>query len=210
MKAKLKVLENNTRIKEFIFRSSSDATRFLKFANIYLDESGCGNGYSAYWPYCFYVPGSRFLPFSSGIYIESKPWPCLFSRKSDGNKLNMDFVQSMLLRVLQVRSITNEPSQVSFKWKLENKDDGIVFELDNFPAVQRPQVGDMYRIPRRCLDKNFEALRYSEGRVLRDNGYILEVLPCRFKSADDPEAKIFSIEAERTIKINDWLKYLRS
>ena len=208
MKAILKVTENNTYVKSFIFYSFGDARRFLNFVNIYYNESGCGNGYDAYWPNYLHIPYSRFLPFIRGIYIYSRPRPYLLSVNDvKKNKIRLDFIQSMLYHILQVRFAANEPDFENFKWSIEDTKEGIKFNHEDFPPQVRPQVGDMYRIPRSCLGHIPDILEYSEGRVIEDLDDIFKVIPCQCLSnvgLKGPQ-KIFYIEAERVIKINDWL-----
>lgn len=216
MKWRLKVVEDMSKVKSLVFCSFADAKRFLDFINVYMDETGCGNGYSAYWPNRIYILGSRFLPFTEGVIIDSKPMPYLFTINPEKNVIWANIFQQMLYAVLQIRFVgeKNIGSKVSEVITLHGVDyttKGIkfTFDVNDLPPCQRPTVGDMYRIPRNRLGNDPNILEYSEGRVVEDHDKTLKVISCFDESHKKANPRIFEIDAIRAIKINDWLKAMR-
>lgn len=188
---KLKVLENNTEIRSFKFRSLDDARNFRSFARIYMDETGGANGYSAYWP-------------SDNFTFWPGPRPCLPPIFLESNRMNVGFVRSMLYHILQVRFTTNHPNFEGFVWRLEHTRLGIKFQIEDLPPTTRPEVGDMYRIPRKYYDSDLKVLKYDEGRVVEDLGSRFKVIPSHLDGDKNREPKFFEIDACLVIKINDW------
>ncbi len=215
MKNELRVLEDMNE-KVLVFRSYADAKKFSLFLKIYEDESGAGNGYGAYWSHRFYVPGSRFLPFTNGIYLDSEPIPVFSADEKEVEKINADFIRDMACAILSVR-FADEPCEAlkKFAKRISNSvkqaaDKGITFLLnvEDLPDAQRPAVGDMYRIPRSRMDLNDEKLAFfREGKVVEDLGEKLKVVSCfsfsSLRKGEKPE--VGEIQAWRAIKIDDWL-----
>ena len=213
MKHRLKVVEDNTRVKTLVFRSYADAKRFLDFVHVYMDETGCGNGYSAYWPNRIYIPGSRFLPFTEGITVGSRPLPYPFAINKKENVIRPDIFRRMLYCVVAVRFVgeKNIASKViEYLHGVDYTTRGIrfTFDVNDLPPCQRPAVGDMYRIPRSRLGNDPNVLKYSEGRVVgvSECGGKLRVVSCFDFDEFHKAAEIFEIDAAQAIKINDWLK----
>ncbi len=207
MKVRLKILENN-KLKSFIFHSLADARRFLDFVNIYYNESGAGNGHSAYWPNYFYIPCSRFLPFTEGLFIPFCPLPCLATTiDTEKNMLISKMITQMLFSILKVRLAENNPDLLVSGYPVVNTKQGIEFDVGYLPPREQPQVGDMYRIPRDRFGGDPNVLKYSEGRIIKikDFGATFKVLPCQFERPKCEEPKYFEIKSSQAIKINDWI-----
>jgi hypothetical protein len=203
MKTSLKVIENEETVRLLIFRSLKDAKSFLEFTSIYYDESGCGNGYSAYRPSGFVIP----IPFTNrAIAIPSIPLICFTRIDRRKNVLDLNFVRGMLYQILRVRFSVNEPDIDGFHLIVENTQSGIKFELEKLPEPCRPKVGEMYRIPRSKFFGDFpDVLDYSEGRVLEDLGDTLRVISSTEEYHRTAKPKTFLIKADRAIRINDSL-----
>ncbi len=185
--AELEALEDE-RLKILCFASKADAQRFKQFCNLYIDESGAGNGYGAYW-----------------VYTDTKISRCrkVASRCVIG--LDTELIESMLHRILVARTAIGNP-QVKVGYVVGIRDGAIFFTIGEFPPRQRPGVGDMYRIPRSALDET--NLAESEGRVVKDLGDILEVISCYNEERDGsikPNAKVVRVKVTSVMKINDWL-----
>lgn len=219
MRNKLKVLKD-MKERVLVFRSYTDAKKFSEFIKVYMDETGSGNGYGAYWPHRFYIPGSRLLPFTNGIYLDSEPIPIFSADEREAGKINTDFIRDMACAILLVRfpggcseALKKFAKRISDSVKQTDK--GIIFLLDvgDLPSSQRPEVGDMYRIPRSRMNLNDEKLAFfSEGKVVEDLGEKLKVVSCfsfsGLRKGEKPE--VGEIEVWRAIKINDWFSRYKS
>lgn len=184
------------------FASKNDAVNFADFVKVYVDDSGVGNGYDAYW-----------------LNLDAKPYwrPYMLSRS--GNELDPEIITKMICRILIARLATDDKSRffdafASFRWSWGQKARGIVFQMDPLPPRQRPTVGDMYRIPRSKLQPSGSDVIYSEGRVLDDFGEMLLVRACQDEDPSTGEWRngkvmIYHVAARRTMKIHDWLSAMR-
>lgn len=186
----LRVVEDAETLRCLKFASEEDAQRFVAFVETYFNESGCGNGYGAYWPDL--LPGKPQIAKSWIGIAFSFLW----------NRIDESLIDSMLYHILMVRLADNYPDTSKFAWDLEYTIFGIKFNMPDFPPTQRPKVGDMYRIPRSQFGDDDEVFGYKEGRVIEEVGDKLKVIP--WSEINTKGYKPFEIEASRAIKINNW------
>lgn len=164
------------------FVSKESANAFRKFVKIYMDDSGAGNGYEAYW-----------------IYWETKTKIKPYIPRNAVVKLNRQLIDSMIYSILEARTAKNRPD-ITVSYTTLTEKGAICFNIDEFPPRLRPTTGDMFRVPRSFVD--FCRSKYTEGRVVQDNGLTLEVIDCFDFNKKDP--KIDIIETQYAMKINDW------
>lgn len=156
MKAVLEVLEDGHGPLLLCFATKEDAERFKRFSNIYMSESGAGNGYGAYWCY-----------FDSAI---SEVTEVIRLSKTE---LRRDLVEDMLSDILRARTAGSQnPPQIDLVFG--QKDGAITFNFGELPPHQNPAVGDMMRVFSR--EATPEEEKIGEGRVLDDVGDELEVI----------------------------------
>ena len=177
------------------FASKKDAERFTEFVKVYVDDSGAGNGYGAYW-----------------VWLDANPYWRPFIVAKSINEINPDFVSSMLHSIVCARTASSNSPTI--KWSWEKTDGGIIFEMEELPARQRPAVGDMYRIPRSKMSADYyDELGYSEGRVLAEKDDIFTLRACHNEEPSTGkwcgEEVVHTISADRVMKINDWLSAMR-
>lgn len=179
------------------FASKRDANAFLAFAKIYVDDSGAGNGYGAYW-----------------VYLDEKPSFSPIPLPGSTEELDEKLISQMLSGILAARQASNTPTMIGWSWgKRRGFRGGITFMIDPIPKRQRPAVGDMYRIPRSAMSADYSELPYSEGRVLEDNGDTFTLRSCYNEEPSTGEWRrervTYTIAADRVMKINDWLSAMR-
>jgi hypothetical protein len=188
MYAILNVLENGVE-KTLCFATKEDAESFKQFVNIYMEESGAGNGYETYWV------------FANEEIIQVNKLSRNFSTAVNSRLLN-----SMLKDILFARTADYE-HQPEIGVYSTHGNTPIQFKLtDDLPPRQRPKAGDMFRTLWSYKGK------YMEGRVLEDRGSNLVVI----NSIDEEEdgspkkgSKKYTIRAKDVMKINDWRKQRR-
>lgn len=184
MKAILGAIEDGNS-KGLFFASMEDAERFKAFCNVYLDESGAGNGYGAYWVYLDSII----------IGVTGNP--------GHSTNIREDLVKYMLDKIVCART-AGEKRGSSVELVMGTSDNGIKFNVGDLPSRLRPGVGDMFRSLR-----SQGALSKMDGRVIEDNGDILKVVSCWDENKDGSvkdDAKIIEIETSKVMKINDWKK----
>lgn len=183
MPAILKVLENAIK-KTLCFASKEDAERFKSFTNIYMEESGAGNGYEAYW-----------------VMFNSKIVEVDDALDSYDKRVKKSLLSSMMDSIVGTRTAGKDTSYYpAITVGLNN---GITFNIQELPDKQRPGAGDMFR----TLFSQGAETKF-EGRVIKDNGDTLEVID--WYSEDDEgnpkvDAETICIEASKVMKIDDWL-----
>lgn len=116
MFAILSVLEN-AREKTLCFASKPDAERFKCFVLTYMEESGAGNGYDAYW----------VDPEAKIVQTDSVPDGCQIM-------LNKKYVDTMLARVREARYAGDRSC-----------DEAIAFDVPLLPDRKRPTKGETFR-----------------------------------------------------------------
>lgn len=183
------------------FASKHDVARFVDFINVYVDDSGAGNGYGSYWMFM------------------AKPYWRPYKLRDSTTKLDPEIISRMFASILRARLAINDTSQTSqtllqWLWTWSIVDKGIIFRMEPLPPRQRPTVGDMYRIPRSQLLPDGSDFVYSEGRVLTEKDGILTVRPCQDEDSAtgewrDDKKITYAVEVHRTMKINDWLSAMR-
>ncbi|MBI2065390.1 MAG: hypothetical protein HYT62_05085 [Candidatus Yanofskybacteria bacterium] len=169
------------------FASKEDADRFRQFTNIYMDDSGAGNGYGAYWVY----------NHKEIIRCDKIPSFC-------ATRLERKLVSLMVSGILIARMATKHHSH-RMNISIGERNGAITFNLDNLPARKRPTAGDMFRTVKSIGNEDERLI--GEGRVLRDLGDTLEVISCwdeddRGKPRKD--AKVVTVRTDAVMKINDW------
>ena len=194
--ALLKVIENQERFTTLCFASHEDAKRFKEFGVTYVDESGAGNGYGAYW-----------------VYSDLEIVPCFWIPNNAVTILNTGLVTDMVWSILRARfAVENPPDCVGYKVGLRNG--ALTFLIGEFPPKILPTTGDMYRIPR-PEQRTEEEFHLSEGRVLADFGDEVDIVSScdiRDDSITEPKegAKKLRIKKDRLMKINDYLARIRA
>ena len=186
MYAILNVLKDG-RPTKLCFANKKSAESFLLLVNTYEDDSGAGNGYSAYWP----------------DYIKRNVLPSFFRPRGSVTELYIGLIEAMLWSIYMARAGV-PPKELKETFSAAYTGKGIVFSLKELPPRIRPTAGDMYRIPRSLSEDGLG----SEGKVIEDNGDNLKVIPCWFWKRDGfrSDVKILVIKASQTMKIHDWLK----
>lgn len=166
----------NAEKKTLCFASVEDAKRFKNLVNTYMEESGAGNGYGAYW-----------------VLFETEIEEVPEIMENFCTELDDNLITKMIQDVIRARTAGNPQ--------------GIIFNLPELPKPQRPTRGDMFRT---LFSRG--ANRKIEGRVINDNGDMLDVINC-WDDDDNgkpkKDAKIITIPAAWTMKINDWKAELR-
>lgn len=179
------------------FETKEEAERFKKFVNTYMEESGAGNGYGAYW-----------------VYTNAQILGCDMMPDYAKTQLDTELLESMLASILVARTASKPfacPPVSLITFGGQGKP--ITFEYGELPPRQRPKVGDMYRglFPIRNSDVE-EVAHAREGRVVADHGATLEVISS-WDEGDNgkpkPDAKRVCIPADQVMKINDWLREIR-
>jgi hypothetical protein len=150
MYAILKALENS-HDKLLCFASKEDSERFKDFANTYMEESGAGNGYGAYWVY-----------FDAQIVEVSEILKDVFSCK-----LDRGLISSMLEDIVCART-AGESGAENIYINIGFKNYAITFFVGELPERQSPQAGDMFR------SLQTKGVAKIEGRVLKiDDGKVV-------------------------------------
>lgn len=188
MGALLKAIEDGVR-STFYFASKQDAERFKEFVNIYMFDSGAGNGYGAYW----------VLTDEMIVECDKAPTYAVTEVKNH-------ILLSMLGDILNARTAgeqRNANGRMAGK-----KNGGITFNAGELLPRQRPQVGDMFRTIKED-GANEEEYAVGEGRVIADHGDTLEVINYSDEEDDGrikPNAKRVIVRVANVMKINDWKK----
>lgn len=175
------------------FASKKDAEQFKQFANTYMDESGAGNGYGAYW-----------------VYRSSEVIRCDKVPPGSTTRLEQKFINSMTNDILVARTANrNHSAMADISIGIKNK--AISFSFGNLPERQRPAVGDMFRTMKSQANEEEKAV--GEGRVIEDLGETLKVISC-WDEGDDgrpkSNAKLITVRDVAVMKINDWKSEHRS
>jgi hypothetical protein len=177
----------NMKLINLCFCSVEDAKRFKNFVDIYIDDTGAGNGYGAYWMF--------------DIKIKRRPW----LSKSAITCLNEDFIKNMLFRILSVRRAEKHPEMdiSCFGWKLKG---AIKFSMGKIPPRLTPKKGDMYRIPRSLGGENM--LEKAEGVIIEECGEIFRTIAWYDYASGKakPNAKIHEVKSNQVMKIYNYLK----
>jgi len=169
------------------FSNKKSAENFLVLVNTYEDDSGAGNGHSAYWPnYDNQRIQLRFWQPSGSL-----------------SKLNVAMVEGMLWRIYSARDAA-PPDDMEKKFSIRCTDKAITFSLEELPPRIRPTVGDMYRIPRSLSQDGMGG----EGKVIDDAGSLLQVIPWWYWERDGfrRDVKASWVKASETMKTHDWLQ----
>ncbi len=169
------------------FSNNKSAASFKELVDTYEDESGAGNGYTAYWP----------------DYEKRKILPSIFRASQWVTELDAEMVARMLWSLFKARAAdTTQGMRGEFSIGISNG--AILFSIGKLPPRIRPTVGDMYRVPRSLSEDG----RGSEGRVIEDNGDTLKVIPCWYWGREGfrHDVEIEEVEASRAMKTYDWLK----
>jgi len=175
----LEALENAD-LKYLCFASRDDAERFKAFVNIYMEESGAGNGYGAYW-----------VMFDADVEDVLEGFD---------TELNMYLLNYMMSKVIEARLADSE---IAMYPAIEvSMSTGVIFRVGELPPRKRPTVGDMFRtLYSAGAESKFE------GRVIHDNGDTFEVINCSDEWPSGKlkdNAKIITISVGQVMKVNDW------
>ncbi len=162
------------------FASKKDATAFKKFVNVYMSDSGAGNGYGAYW-----------------VYTNEEIVQCDKLPGTAKTSLKLYLLLDMMHSVLTAR-MASEKHGISVAINIGQERGAITFSTGRLPPRQRPAVGDMFRVIKRTTADEAEV---HEGRVVEDCGETLKV-----KSYWDYIKTIFTVNTKNVMKINDWIK----
>lgn len=177
----------NMRPVALIFADEKGAESFLAFVNAYEDDSGAGNGYSAYWPNY----GKRevltrtFRPFGSA------------------KELDPEMVEDMLRSVYRARAATFLGDMKTL-FSIERVRRAIAFSMRELPPRVRPTTGDMYRIPRSLSADGMGG----EGKVVEDSGVTLKVVPSHYWQREGfrYDVEVLEIEASQAMRTHDYLR----
>ena len=176
------------------FASKKDAVDFSEFTKIYVDDSGAGNGYGAYW-----------------LWLDAQPYYRPYRKQNSVCLLNLKLVSAMLWSILSARLAISNPATIGFSQG--STGEAVTFSVDSLPPRLRPSVGDMYRIPRSKMSPDLSESGYSEGRIMAENNETFILRSC---SSEEPsrgnwrgDQKTYMIACDRVMKINDWLMQMR-
>lgn len=188
MYATIEALENGNR-KTLCFYSKKDARDFKSFTNTYMDDSGAGNGYNAYW-----------------ILFDSEIIQCDKIPDNTTTSLRPNLIDRMLEGILIARTTKIEPD-VGVGVRIAKKEGTITFSIDELPFRKTPTKDDMFRLIK--SQANEDEIRVREGRVLEDLGDTLKV----YSYSDEMHngkpiegAEIIEVRTASVMKINDWLQ----
>lgn len=173
-------------LERLCFRSKEDTESFQEFVRIYMNETGAGNGYGAYWIFDLDIGLYERVPRRSVVELETER------------------VRDMLRAILKARTATAEPDMAQVKLVTGSENGAIVFELGELPPRQRPAVGDMFLVVDSKATK--EERLIGEGRVLRDLGDELEVVKCCDETDSGtlkPDAKRVRVRTSVVMKVRD-------
>lgn len=174
------------------FATFGSALRFVRFCNLYYNESGAGNGYGAYWGARLGIP---FLPIA---------------RMQE--TLDDECLSYTAQRIASVRPVQDVKKYFQWHRQKEGFFRGIVFSSEVFPPTTSPKRGDMYRIPRSHMSSDYRELAYSEGRVVSENGAFLQVRgahdDCELRRGKGQSYQLHTIPRNKVIWIPDWVDYI--
>lgn len=185
MFATVQVRKDDT-MQNLCFCDRESADRFVEFVKVYMNESGAGNGYGAYWI------------FDDAIGMYERP-PAVAVKELESDRL-----YSMLGSILRARTAEDRPS-LSVDLLIGTRDGAISLMIGELPPVQRPTAGDMCRVIGE--DLNEAERRLGDARVVRDLGDTLEVVSSWDTERDgrvSPDAKYLVVRTKNVMKINDW------
>ncbi len=188
MYAIVSVLKNMRPI-TLCFSDQKSAEDFLTLVNVYEDDSGAGNGYSAYWP-DYRKRGvllKRFRPFRA-------------VKELDG-----EMVDDMLRHIYRARAVSFLGDMKAL-FSIKRARRAIAFSLRELPPRLHPTTGDMYRIPRSLSPEGLGG----EGKVIEDNGDTLKVIPSHYwlREGFRYDVEVLEVKASEVMKTHDWLKDL--
>ena len=171
------------------FSNKKSAENFLTLVNTYEDDSGAGNGYSAYWP----------------NYDKRKIQSRFWRPPESVAKLDTVMVKEMLWSIYSARAAAS-PEDMEKKFFISCTCLAIAFSLEELPPRIRPTAGDMYRVPRSLSTDGTG----SEGRVIEDIGGLLRVVPCWYWGREGfrHDVKTLYVKTSSAMKTYDWLKAL--
>lgn len=177
----------NMKMVELCFCSVEDARKFKNFVDIYVDDSGTGNGYGAYWMLDIKIKRRFGIP------------------KNATSHLNEDFISHMLFKILSARRAEKHPEiDIScFGWKLKG---AIKFSMGKIPPRLTPKKGDMYRIPR-SLGAD-DMLEKAEGVIIEECGDFFRTIAWydHVGGKAKPNARIHEVKSSQAMKIYNYLK----
>jgi len=165
------------------FTTKEDAQRFKNFSNMYMEESGAGNGYGAYWV----MRNADIIGVTKTVDIFTF-------------ELQNHLLEHMRESIAIART-AGESTGDDINFSVSNTGRAISFQIDNFPERQRPSKGDMFR------NLYSYAGAKIEGRVIEDNDDTLKVISCLDEDDDgkpNPSATFIDISSSDVMKINDW------
>lgn len=156
------------------FVSKADAEQFKQFVGTYMEESGAGNGYSAYWVYLD-------API---IQADAIPPRCV-------TKLNDELISAMRNAIVGARLAGDD-----------QEGGGIMFWSQELPPRQRPTCGDMFRalVSQGAQDRMEGRVVADHGETLEVISWQEEDEEGKPISG----ARIVTIPASQTMKICDW------
>lgn len=161
------------------FETKKDAKKFKRFVNTYMEESGAGNGYGAYW-----------------VFLNETPVG-VTTLDDQRAGINTSLLVRMRDAIVEARDSELKPNL-----HIEQSNFILRFDHDNFMRRKRPTKGDMFRS---LFSYNKGRL---EGRVIEDNGETLKVIGYWDEGKDKqplPNAKLIEIKAADVMKIRDWM-----
>ena len=126
----LNVLEDAHPVK-ICFSDRRSAEDFSLLINTYEDDSGAGNGYSAYWP----------------DYKKRKILPHFWRPAESTAEIDVGHVRWMLWSIYAAHA-AELPGDADDLFSVATAGDALAFSLKELPPRVRPVVGEMYRIPR--------------------------------------------------------------
>ncbi len=161
------------------FASKADAERFKVFANIYMEESGAGNGYGAY----------SVMFDEQIVQVDVIPNGC-------STELNTELIDQMLDDIITAR-----------KASTDTVIEGIVFDDQKLPPQKRPTSGDMFRALRsKGAKAKLEGRVIKDHGDYLD---VISCYDEDDEGNPKPDADILTIPTDHTMKINDWKTAMR-
>lgn len=169
------------------FFDRKSAESFKELVDTYEDESGAGNGYSAYWP----------------NYKKREILPSVFRSSEWVTELDTNMVVRMLWSLFQARA-ADVTGGMRGEFSIGASNGAITFSMGKLPPRTRPTVGDMYRIPRSLSEDGMS----NDGKVIEDNGDTLKVIACWYWEREGfrHDVQIEEVKTSHTMKTHDWLK----
>lgn len=179
----VRVLED-ARVVDLLFADKEQAASFVQFVEMYMAESGAGNGYGAYWHF-------RNEPIA-GI-----------DTKIIRENIRSDLIENMCLSICDARKARKsawqggEVAEPEYMPRVGEENGTITFSFDptKFPPRIQPNAGDLVRI----VDNETHERGIARVKELKDGNVVL--IPCSYSHIKEE----IVLSVDHVMKIHDFL-----